>query len=182
MSSFKIVIVNIVATAALDRPVDLETIKEAFPDKVVHDPQIYGGRTAYFKTNKMQGKVSFFSSGKMISVGTKSKGKAKHELGLVASYLENVGIAKIKGSAIIRNIMATGDLGFEPRLDRTKPVERAQIVYEPEQFPGAIITLTLSEKAKATVLLFSSGKMVCVGLKGQQHIEAAIHYLLKIIS
>jgi len=52
----KISIVNVVATAALDRPVDLESLN--------------------------------LSSGKMISVGTKSQEKAKQELALVASYLK----------------------------------------------------------------------------------------------
>ena len=32
---------------------------------------VYGRRAAYLKTKEMQGKVSIFSSGKMISVGTK---------------------------------------------------------------------------------------------------------------
>jgi len=75
VTSLKISIVNVVATASLDRRVDLESLRESFPHKVVHDLEIYGGRTAYFKSKKMQGKVSIFSSGKMISVGTKSQKK-----------------------------------------------------------------------------------------------------------
>lgn len=182
MTSLKISIVNVVATAALDRRVDLESLRESFPHEVVHDPEIYGGRTAYFKSNKMQGKVSIFSSGKMISVGTKSQEKAQHELALVASYLEDAGIAKPKTLGKIRNIVATADLGFEPRLDSIKRVEGAQIIYEPEQFPSAIIRLTLSKKSRATILLFSSGKIVCVGLKNRKDIDTAIHRLLEMIS
>jgi len=182
MPAFKISIVNVVATAALDRPVDLESLKESFPHEVVHDPEIYGGRTAYFKSNEMQEKVSIFSSGKMISVGTKSQEKVKQELALVASHLESKGIAKLKSPAKIQNMVATADLGFEPKLDSIKPVGGVQVIYEPEQFPGAIISLTLSEKLKATILLFSSGKIVCVGLKDHKDIDSAIHRLLQIIS
>ena len=182
MSSLKISIVNVVATAALDCNVDLESLKKLFPNEVVHDPEIYGGRTAYFKSNNMQGKVSIFSSGKMISVGTRSAEKAQCELALVASYLEDAEIAKLKSPAKIRNIVATADLGFEPELDSIERVEGAQIIYEPEQFPGAIISLTLPEKTKATILLFSSGKLVCVGLKDQKDIAIAIHRLQEIIS
>lgn len=161
---------------------DLESLKKFFPHEVVHDPEIYGGRAAYFKSDRMQGKVSIFSSGKMISVGTKSEEKAQHELALVASRLEDEGIAKLETPAKIQNIVATVDIGFEPNLDSIKRAEGAQIIYEPEQFPGAMISLTLSEKTKATVLLFSSGKVVCVGLKDRKDIDDAIHHLLEIIS
>ena len=182
MPNIKICIVHVVATAALDRHVNLQYLKEYFPDVVVHDPRIYRGRTAYFKSDKMQGKVSIFSSGKMISVGTRKEERAKHELTLVASYLEDAGIAKLKSPPKIRNIVATADLGFEPRLDSIERAEGAQIIYEPEQFPGAIISFTLSEKTKATILLFSSGKLVCVGLKDRNDIDNAIEHLLRIIS
>ena len=182
MPNLKISIVNVVATAALDRHIDLESLKESFPNEVVHDPKIYRGLAAYFKSNKMQGKVSIFSSGKMISVGTKSQEKAKQELVLVASHLEKRGIAKLKVPAKIRNIVATTDLGFEARLDSMKPAKGAQIIYEPEQFPGAIISLAVSDVAKATILLFSSGKVVCVGLKDRKDVAIAIHRLLEIIS
>ena len=37
MPSLKKSIVNVVATASLDRPVDLESLKEFFPHEVVHD-------------------------------------------------------------------------------------------------------------------------------------------------
>ena len=182
MSTPKISIVNVVATAALDQPVDLESLREFFPHEVVHDPEIYGGRAAYFKSDKMQGKVSIFSSGKMISVGTRSAEKAKHELALVASCLEDAGIAKLKSPAKIRNMVATADLGFEPKLGSVKHVEGVHAIYEPEQFPGAIIRFALSDKTKATILLFSSGKIVCVGLKNQKDIATAICRLPEMIS
>ena len=174
-------IVNVVATATLDRRVDLESLREFFPHEVVHDPEIYGGVAAYFKSDRMQGKVSIFSSGKMISVGTKSEEKAKHELALVASYLEDAGIAKLKSPAKIQNIVATVDLGFEPELASIKHFEGTQIIYEPDQFPGAIINITLPNKLKATILLFASGKMVCVGLRDRKNIDIAIHLLLQMI-
>lgn len=183
MPNIKISIVNVVATATLDRLVDIESLRELFPHEVVHDPGIYGGRVAYFKSNRMQGKVSIFPSGKMISVGTRSEEKAQHELALVASYLEDARIAKLKSPAKIQNIVATADLGFEPTLDSIERAEgRLHIIYEPEQFPGAIIRFTISEKTKATILLFSSGKIVCVGLKDRKDIDTAISHLLRIIS
>ena len=78
-------IVNVVATAALNQKVDLEEIKK-FND-VFHDSNVYGGRVAYFKTSNMQGKVSIFTSGKMISVGTKHEETAFQELEAAKDFL-----------------------------------------------------------------------------------------------
>jgi len=118
----------------------------------------------------------------MISVGTKSVERAKRELARVASSLEYKGVAKLETPTKIRNIVATADIGFQPDLDSLGNVKGAHIIYEPEQFPGAIMRFTLSEDAKATILLFSSGKIVCVGLKDRKDIDSAIHHLLKMIS
>jgi len=182
MSSLETAIVNVVATAALDRPVGLESLKESFPHEVLHNSKIYRGLTAYFKSDKMQGKVSLFSSGKMISVGTRSQENVKQELVSVANQLETKAIAKLKSPPKIRNIVATADLGFKPDLEKIAISRKAKAIYEPEQFPGAIIRLTLSEKATATFLLFPSRKIVCVGLTDPKDINTAIHRLLHIIS
>jgi TATA-box binding protein (TBP) (component of TFIID and TFIIIB) len=180
VSAVEFSIVNVVATATLDRSVDLDSLAHFFPRFTSYNPERYFA--AYFKSDKMHGKVSIFSSGKMITVGTTSVERARHELALVANYLEDAEIAKLKGIVKIRNLVATANLGFKPNLESIHRVEGVQVVYEPEQFPGAIISLTLPEKSKATILLFSSGKMVCVGLKDPKNIDVAIHHLLEIIS
>jgi len=66
-------IVNVVATATLDRSVDLASLPQLFPRLISYDSERYFA--AYFKSKDMQGKVSIFSSGKMISVGTRSEKK-----------------------------------------------------------------------------------------------------------
>lgn len=172
MPGLRISIVNVVATAALDRPVDLESIKESFPQEVVHDPEIYGGRTAYFKSCKMQGKVSIFPSGKMISIGTRSIETATQELTSVAKTLN----ASLKTGPKVQNIVATANLGFEVDLYK---IASLKAIYEPDQFPGAIIHLPLHENdTVASILLFASGKLVCVGLKDPNDIRVAIEQLL----
>jgi len=103
-------IVN-VATASLDQPVDLEHLRKQFPKHILWDQDIYGGRVAYYKTEKMEGKVSIFWSGKLISVGTKTIEKAFQELYQIISKLQE---------------------------DRA-----IHVIYEPEQFPAAIIKLPI---------------------------------------
>lgn len=171
-------IVNVVATAALDCPVDLESFHELFPHEVIHDQEIYGGRTAYFKSKDMKGKVSIFPSGKMISIGTRSVEKAKQELTLVAKTLN----AALKTKPKIQNIVATANLGFEVDLNKIASSKKMKVIYEPDQFLGAIIRLPLNENATvASILLFASGKLVCVGLKDPKDVQTAIEQLLATI-
>lgn len=168
-------IVNVVATAALDRTMDLESLHELFSHAVIHDQDIYGGRVAYFKSKNMEGKVSIFTSGKMISVGTKSVEKAIRELKLVATTLN----ARLKTEPKIQNIVATANLGFEVDLDKVATLNEMKVIYEPEQFPSAIIQLPLHEKeVMASVLLFASGKLVCIGLKDPKDVHLAIEQLV----
>lgn len=172
--NLQFIIVNVVATAALDQPVDLEFLRERFPKYILHDQDIYGGRVAYYKTENMQGKVSIFWSGKLISVGTKSIEKAEQELRLTAEALN----ARLKVEPKIKNIIATTTLNTEKDMDQIiselQEDKKIHVIYEPEQFPAAIIKLPINQTAKATILLFGSGKLVCVGLSRTEQIKKAI--------
>jgi len=166
------IIVNVVATASLDQPVDLELLRKQFPKHILWDQDIYGGRVAYYKTKDMEGKVSIFWSGKLISVGTKSVEKAFQELKQTAKALN----ANLKTMPKVQNIVATATL---EQVDIDEMVKKLQeneniVIYEPEQFPGAILKLPINGKTKATVLLFSSGKLVCTGLTKIDQIKEAI--------
>ena len=169
-------VVNVVSTAVLSRPVDIESLPRLFPNEAVHDEKIYGGRVAYFKSEAMQGKVTIFPSGKIISVGTRSTGEAIRELNLVAKALR-AGLTAPK----IRNIVATADLGHGVDLELINSIREIDAVYEPEQFSGSIIKISLGEDKIATMLLFASGKLICVGLKNKEEIKNAIEQLIKII-
>ena len=170
-------IVNVVATATLDKPVDLELIRRQLPKHVLWDQDIYGGRVAYYKTEEMDGKVSIFWSGKLISVGTKSVEKAFQELQQTARALN----AKLKTEPKVQNIIATTTLNTEKDVDQIISQlikdENIQVIYEPEQFPAAIIKLPINQITKATILLFSSGKLVCTGLTKTEQIKKAIETL-----
>jgi TATA-box binding protein (TBP) (component of TFIID and TFIIIB) len=168
-------IVNVVATAALDRSVNLDAIREHFPHRVIHDPKIYRGRVAYYKSKNMEGKVSIFPSGKMISIGTKSIKKALEELKLVAKALK----ASLKAKPEIQSMVATADfrtsIDIESFLNRLHEKREFNAIYEPEQFSGAIIRFLIDDKFKATVLLFSSGKLVLAGLTNLELVQKAMN-------
>jgi len=169
-------IVNVVATADLNQEIDLcelQKLKEVF-----YDSDVYGGRAAYFKSPLMDGKVSIFNSGKMISTGTKSEREAAHELEYVKGFLVRRGFVKqVLLEHKISNIVVLANL--EKHVDLLKLAEELRIVYEPEQFPGAI--LRLREPFKVTILLFASGKAILTGLKSSNQIEGVIRELSGLI-
>lgn len=170
--------VNVVATAVLDRPVHPEELVESFPEDVLYDPAIYA--CAYFKSREMKGKVSIFFSGKMISIGTKSEEDAKRDLIFVASALERRGIAKLKEPPRIQNVVVTADLGGELDLGKVLGV-LPHSIFEPEQFPGLIHNMGFPSSS-ITALIFSSGKIVCVGAKSERQARGAVERLLSKIA
>ena len=174
-------IVNVVATAILDPPVNLDFVSDFFPNSVIYDPDSYPPPApAYIKTEDMEGKISIFTSGKMISVGTKSKEQAIKELLYISNKYENVGLSKIKNQPKIVNIVAVTDL--EEKIDLEKISSLLNAIYEPEKFSGARYKYKLPEKSViCTFLIFSSGKVVCLGLKNKKDISLAISDLYKLI-
>jgi len=174
-------IVNVVATATLDNEVDLEYLKQHFPDIVIFDPSAYHAPApAYFKSKTMKGKISIFPSGRMISVGTSSEEEAREELVLMAKILETANMAKLKTEPKIENIVVTADLGFKLDLKKICKLAKVRVTYEPKRFPGAVIRFVI-KNSKITVLLFSSGKLVCMGLKNEKIINVAISQLLELL-
>ena len=69
--ALEISIVKVVATATLGRSVDLASFPQLFPRFISYDPERYFA--AYFKSNRMQGNVSIFSSGKIVCVGLRNQ-------------------------------------------------------------------------------------------------------------
>ena len=149
MSSLKIV--NVVATADLREPVDIEAA--GLQKNFLHDSEIYGGRVTYYKSKAMNGRVTIFPSGKLISVGAKSIEEAFNNFNLALNaILENKltlfrkDLAKLTLSDMqVRNIVGTAD--FKKTIDLNNLPLKLSVIYEPEQFSGAILKL---EKIKAT--------------------------------
>ncbi len=172
----KVAIVNVVATASLNQEMDFEELRRF--GEIFHDSDVYGGRVAYFKTKGMQGRVSIFSSGKMISVGTKSIEQAQKELQLAKRFLAEKSLIKeVALEPKTQNIVATAD--FEQQVNLEELAQKTRAIYEPEQFPGAI--LRLDKPFKTSILIFASGKTVITGLKNSAQIESAVQELKKLI-
>jgi len=105
----------------------------------------------------------------MISVGTKSYEDAKHDLNYAAKRVADLGlVTKVRINVKLQNIVATGDIGHTLDIERLT-MKLPNIIYEPEQFPGAIYYA--KELEGASILIFASDKVVFAGLKRQELLE-----------
>jgi transcription initiation factor TFIID TATA-box-binding protein len=169
-------IVNVVSTADLSQQVDIKLI--ATLPFTIHGPKNYRGKVTYLKTPEMYGKTTIFPSGKLISIGSKSPDQAEKDLRYTVNYLlENNIIDPVNIEPNTRNLVAmttfTGNLSLEDIVDQIGAM------YEPEQFPGAILK---KEATNATFLIFQSGKIVIAGTKKIEELELSVQMIHKILS
>jgi len=121
-------------------------------------------------------KASFliFSSGKATCTGAASEKDAKEAIGNLLKLLKGMGI-NVKTLGIeIQNIVASAKV--DARLDIDKiAFELKNSEYEPATFPGLVYKM----KGSVTFLIFSTGKIVCVGAKTIGEIEESFDRLVK---
>jgi transcription initiation factor TFIID TATA-box-binding protein len=166
--------VNVVATADLNQLVDI--VAAGMLRDFLHDSEKYGGKVVYYKSKGMRGKVTIFPSGKMISVGTTNIEDAFNNFHLTANALSEKLVKPTFSNMKIRNIVATVD--FKKNIDIKNMAMKLDAIYEPEQFPGAILHL---EKPKVTALLFASGKVVISGAKDVESIIETVSLLPELV-
>ena len=164
-------IVNVVASATIEQPLDLNDITLKFPDVEYHPEQFPG---AVFRLNNPKTATLLFGSGKMVCTGAKSEELAVKAVNMVVQKLRK-GKIKIKNDAVVtvQNIVSSINLGGTVSLEqaaRTLP----RSMYEPEQFPGLIHRML---DPKTVILIFASGKLVCVGAKQEEDIHRSVNQI-----
>ncbi len=72
----------------------------------------------------------------------------------------------------IENVVATVTLDIEEKIDLNVIARRyADVEYNPERFPGLVMRI---DKPKATILVFSTGKMVVTGMRRADEAEGVV--------
>ena len=168
-------IVNVVATADLRQQIDLNALSRL--KNISYDPDVY--HCAYVKDRNMKGKISIFASGKLISIGTKKEKDATKDLEYVVRRLEKADV--IKRTAIhikIQNVVALVNLSKSINLTRFAN-DTPSVIYEPEQFPGAIYNLDNS--LGVTALFFVSGKVVLLGMRSSKSINKLVKRVVELV-
>lgn len=166
---------NIVASAALNQRISLKAIVEKFPH-AEYSPKVFPGLV--FRLKKPKTATLIFETGKMVCTGAKSEKEAIQAVNKVTKELKNHGIKIVNKPEIkIQNIVASAELNGEIDLENVV-YKLKRVMYEPEQFPGAVFRM---DEPKVVFLIFSAGKLVCVGAKKEQDVYDAVNKLQVIL-
>ena len=77
----------------------------------------------------------------------------------------------------IENVVATVVVEITEKIDLNQIARRhADVEYNPERFPGLVMRI---EKPRATILIFSTGKMVVTGLRQATEAERVVDKVVK---
>jgi len=173
MSQFSIRIENIVASASLNIKIPLEKISEHL-EGTEYEPEQFPGLVYRMKDPKAA--TLIFSSGKIVCTGARSVEDVKKVVKKVVEMLKESKIGEPKNySTQIENIVASAKLESKINLDKIA-FELENSEYEPEQFPGLVYRM---KDPKVAFLLFSSGKIVCTGVRKVEDIENAVEIVSK---
>jgi transcription initiation factor TFIID TATA-box-binding protein len=164
-------IVNVVASATLDQAVNLDAIVQVLPNAEYPSPKFPG---VVFRLERPETSTLIFSSGKMVCTGGRSVKEAVMAISRVVRELKRKGlIVSGEPQISIENIVASASLGRKVDLEgSTLGLQNA--MYEPEQFPGVVYRM---EDPEVVFLIFSSGRVVCVGARAEEDVHRAIDKL-----
>jgi transcription initiation factor TFIID TATA-box-binding protein len=171
LEKVQVQIENVVATADLRQHLDLDAILKVTPG-ARYNPQRFPGLV--YKLKKPKTTTLLFASGKMVCTGARSAKSAKRAITQIIRELKGQGIVILTNpDSEIQNIVASANL--RGSIDLEVVAERlCKTMYEPEQFSGLIYTMN---EPKAVLLVFASGKIVCVGAKSETDINLAVQKL-----
>jgi transcription initiation factor TFIID TATA-box-binding protein len=171
----EIKIQNIVASVALNQKIDLQEIVEKFP-QTEYNPSVFPGLV--FRLKKPKTATLIFGTGKMVCTGAKSEKESRKAVQKVVRELRNKGIQVIEEPVVtIQNIVASAALGGEIDLE-SLVYKLNRIMYEPEQFPGAVYRM---DELQVVFLIFSAGKLVCVGAKKEEQVYEAVDKIQQLL-
>jgi len=156
-----VVIENIVASTKVSEVLDIEFLADKIPE-ASYNPDEFNGLTLKFEKPKTAVLILF--NGKLVCTGAKSMDEVKDVIKKTVKKIKDVGFEIKKNYKVeIDNIVASVDLKKEIQLSSvSKGLLLKHVVYEPEKFPGLIYK---TEDPDAVLLLFSSGRLVCTGVK-----------------
>lgn len=174
----EISIVNVVASASVGCELNLDDI--AFElDGSEYDQQRFPG--LIYKLKEPKTAVLLFRSGKMVCTGAQSIGDVHVAVNAVVDQLRQLGIPVAEDlNIVIQNIVSTTYLGSTLNLIQiAMSLGFENVEYEPEAFPGLVYRM---DSPQVVLLLFGSGKMVCVGARQVSDIKAAIRNIMEELS
>ena len=160
---------NVVATVKfkISEKIDLVKIARKAPD-TEYNPVRFPGLILRLENPKAS--FLIFTTGSMVITGLKTVDLVEKALKKVVKRLKKCRIKLPEPKIKIVNLVASGDLHSNINLNKAV-LEMEYAMYEPEVFPGLIYHM---KDPKAVFLIFSTGKIVCTGVKKEESVKLAI--------
>ena len=169
---YDVAIVNIVVSTSLEHDIPLEKMAATLSN-TEYNPEQFPGLVIRIKDPKTSALI--FSSGKIVCTGARTMEKVEESIKQIKKHLEKINIIiDITPEIKIQNVVASGNI-FMPLNLNELAMQLENTEYEPEQFPGLVYKLI---DARATFLLFSNGKIVCTGTRGEDEVHNAVKMLI----
>ncbi len=165
---------NVVATVKLDltERLDLVELARKAPESE-YNPEKFPGLV--LRLEKPKASFLIFSTGSMVITGLKRIVLVDKAVKVIFKMLKKFGLKLPEPKVKIENLVASGDL--HTSIDLNKGVIFMEsAMYEPEVFPGLIYHM---KDPRAVFLIFSTGKIVCTGVKNEESVKEAILKLNK---
>ena len=165
-------VVNIVASATFAEKLDLDIIAQS-SEETEYEPEQFPGLV--YRVSNPKTATLLFTSGKANITGAKSVEDVHKVVAIVAEKLRKIGADVFKNKdikVVVQNMVATSDLGAEFNMNEVAVgLGLENVEYEPEQFPGLVYRV---KEPKAVILIFSSGRIVCVGARSTEDVSKAV--------
>ena len=163
---------NVVGTITVEiqDKLDLVKLSREIVD-VEYNPERFPG--VIMRVEDPKATFLIFSTGKMVITGLKKVKQVKEAAHKAVKKIKKAGINISNPQIEIVNIVASGDLKTTVDLNMAALVME-YAMYEPEVFPGLIYRL---QDPKAVFLIFSTGKIVCTGVKNVEAVRVAVKNL-----
>lgn len=158
---------NVVCGGSVGVKVPLERVARF--DGAEYDPTAFPG----VQFHLAEATVMVFATGKVVVVGARTEESAFLAMDMLVDLCVKNGVTLGTVTRRTFNVVATAFLGGGIDLGQVvKTTPRS--LYEPEHFPGVIIR---RDHPKCTVLLFASGKLVCVGANSVDAASSGVNQL-----
>ena len=151
----------------IEEKLDLVSIIQKLPD-AEYNPERFPGMI--MRIEEPRATFLIFSTGKMVMTGLRKASDAEEVVNKAVKKIQDAGVNISNPQIKIVNIVASGELGINVDLN-TATIVLESAMYEPEIFPGLIYRL---QDPKAVFLIFSTGKIVCTGIKDEETVEKAV--------
>ncbi len=158
---------NVVRSGSLGAEMPLEEI--VAKTGAGYEPELFPG----IKMRLGGCTVQVFATGSVTVVGATTAEMAINAIEMLVDLFKRHDIAVGTVTHGTHNVVATADLGRSLDLD---PVVMTipRSLYEPEHFPGVIIR---RQNPKCTILLFASGRLVCIGADSEEAASLGVNQL-----